>query len=333
MYVFSRPIQQLAISIGFLAVLGILLSTHSESLAVAKDKSAAVAKDDKAATDAGKSGKPKGATAEGAVNSERHVYMRVQRDEQKKPLALQTAVVHFLPTRREKRGPAVDLIGAVHVGEESYYKTLNDKFQQYDVVLYELVAPEGTRIPKGGRGGGGGVIGGLQNGMKSVLGLSHQLNRIDYTAKNLVHADMTPEEFSKAMEDRGESWVQMYFKTLGYSMATQSGGAGGGDFSLLMALFSSDRERQLKIILAQQFEQSEGMIGALEGPDGSAIITARNGKAFDVLKREIANGHKKIGVFYGAGHLHDMEQRLVRDFGLKRSGVSWIDAWKLNPAK
>ena len=46
------------------------------------------------------------------------------------------------------------------------------------------------------------------------------------------------------------------------------------------------------------------------GEDGSAIITDRNKKALVVLKKEIADGKKKIGIFYGAGHLSDMDKRL-----------------------
>ena len=259
----------------------------------------------------------------------RPAYMRVERDDDGKPLALQTSIVRFVPTHRRTQGLTVDLIGAVHVGDQAYYETLNRRFQDYDVVLYELIAPEGTRIPKGGSEGGGGMIGGIQNGMKSMLDLTHQLNHIDYTAMNLVHADMSPGEFSQAMEDRGESWLQMYFRELGYSMATQAGKDNSGDFSMLRALFSRDRTRQMKILLADQFEQQEGMVGALEGPEGSAIITGRNGKCFEILQEQIRHGNKRIAVFYGAGHLYDMELRLESDFGLQRSRECWVDAWNL----
>ena len=283
---------------------------------------------DLAAYDKSTAAKPKTEKVE-----QQPVYMRVRRDEKGNPLALQTSIVHFVPVKGRKRGSAVDLIGAVHIADKSYYEELNKRFKEYDVVLYELVAPEGTRIPKGGRpGGGGGAIGGLQSGMKSMLDLSLQLNHVDYTVKNLVHADMSPDEFSKAMKDRGESWLQMYLRTVGYGMAMQSANSGNNsDLSLLLALFSSDRTRKLKIIMAEQFEQQEGMIGALEGPDGSAIITARNGKCFEVLAKQISAGKKSIGVFYGAGHLKDMEKRLVEDFNLKRFEETWVDAWHLAP--
>ena len=56
--------------------------------------------------------------------------------------------------RPSARDVVVDLIGAVHVGEKAYYEALNKQFEDYDAVLYELVAPEGTRVPKGAKPGG-----------------------------------------------------------------------------------------------------------------------------------------------------------------------------------
>ena len=84
----------------------------------------------------------------------------------------------------------VDLIGAVHIGEKEYFQKLNKRFENYEAMLYELVAPEGTVIPKGG--GGGGIptnpIAAMQSGMKAVLGLEFQLEHIDYTKDNFIHA-------------------------------------------------------------------------------------------------------------------------------------------------
>ena len=52
-----------------------------------------------------------------------------------------------------------------------------------------------------------------------------------------------------------------------------------------------------------------------------------------MLDKQLAAGKKKIGVFYGAGHLPDMEKRLLADFGLKRDSESWLVAWSLEPKK
>jgi hypothetical protein len=89
----------------------------------------------------------------------------------------------------------------------------------------------------------------------------------------------------------------------------------------------------MKIAMAEQFDGMEGQMDILDGPDGSTILTERNRKAFEVLDRELKAGKKKIGVFYGAAHLPDMEKRLINDFGMKRSGERWVTAWSLKEGK
>ncbi len=259
----------------------------------------------------------------------RQKYIRIARDKTDEPLALQTAIVQFVPADPAAGDLQVDLVGAVHVGEKSYYEALNKQFEGYDVVLYELVAPEGTRVPKGGKSSGHPVAL-LQNGLKDMLALEHQLQLVDYTKENMIHADMSPEDFAKSMEDRNESFFGMFFRMMGQAMAQQSVQKNRtSDFDLLAAFFDRDRAGSMKRIMAEQFENVEGVMGALEGPDGSTIITERNKVALKKLAEQIAAGKKKIAIFYGAGHLGDMEKRLLSDFQLKRSGEQWLDAWDL----
>jgi len=260
-------------------------------------------------------------------------FIRVRRDDDRRPLAMETAVVHYKSAARP--GVQVDLVGAVHVGDKAYYDELNKLFEQYDVVLYELVAPEGTRVPKGGRKGPSThPIGAMQEGMSAVLELSHQLSCVDYSKQNFTHADMSPDDFSKAMEDRGESFMQMFLRLMGTGIAQNAAGNTGGvdEAGLLMALFSKDRALKLKAILAQQFESLDGPLAALDGPGGSAIITERNKRCFEVLDKQLAAGKKKIAIFYGAAHLPNMERRLTTDYGFKRSSQTWLKAWQLQKA-
>ncbi|MCE9529506.1 MAG: hypothetical protein K8R36_25940 [Planctomycetales bacterium] len=258
-------------------------------------------------------------------------FMRVRRNVKGTPLAMETVVSTYEPANDSKPGVKVDLIGAVHVGEKHYYDELNQLFDGYDVVLYELVAPQGTVVTKQARTKGSSAhpVGLLQDGMKSMLGLEHQLDCIDYTKKNFVHADMSPEEFNKSMTERGESFMQMFLKMMGQGMAQQQNGEGSGDAALLMALFSRDRNLKLKIAMAEQLGNAGGQLDVLSGPEGSTIITQRNKKCFEVLSKELEAGKKKIGVFYGAGHFADMEDRLIKDFGLKRCAEKWLVAWNL----
>ena len=259
-------------------------------------------------------------------------FLRLVRDEDKKPVALETSIVTYVPADSTKEGVSVELVGAVHVGDKAYYEALNKEFEQYEALLYELVAPENAKVPKERKGVPGSAVGGLQVGMKEMLELEFQLDRIDYSKANFVHADMSPEEFAKTMTKRGESFTKMFFKMMGYGFAQQGKGT-NTEMDLLMALFSKNRAHKMKIAMAEQFDGMEGQMDILDGPDGSTILTERNRKAFEVLDRELKAGKKKIGVFYGAAHLPDMEKRLINDFGMKRSGERWVTAWSLVDAK
>jgi hypothetical protein len=267
-------------------------------------------------------------TKSGKAERSQRKLIRLVRDIHGDPIALATPIIHMVPTDPRRAGLSVDLIGAVHVGEKSYYEKLNKMFQQYDVVLYELVAPKDTRPQPGVRSGS--PISALQIGMKDFLELQFQLDAIDYKKKNFVHADMSPDQFAKSMQDRGESIWTMMAQMWGAGIAQQAGRANGSDTDLLFALFDKNRAIQLKRYMAGQMDDMEGAMGVLDGPQGSAIITERNKAALKVLGDEIIDGKKKIAVFYGAGHLADMEKRVREAFGLERSGsVQWLEAWNL----
>lgn len=257
-------------------------------------------------------------------------WLRVVRSDAKEPIALQTATVRY--TSADSEGLSVDLIGVVHVGDKAYYDALNRQFKQYDALLYELVAPKDARIQPGRGASSRHPVGALQNGLKSLLNLEHQLDRIDYQQQNFVHADMSPDEFSKTMASRNESFMQMLFRMMGQGIAQQSkqqAQGKSGDLDLVLALFDKNRPIKLKRIMAQQFEQLEMLTVGFNGPDGSTIITERNKVALDVLANEIKAGKKHLGIFYGAGHMEDMDKRLRDQFKLVPGEPQWLTAWDM----
>lgn len=262
----------------------------------------------------------------GADEAKAPRFLRVERNDRGDVIALKTPIVRFLPKQGDS--PTVDLVGAVHIADKSYFEQLNGLFKAYDAVLFELVAAEGTQVPKDReKRGAPSPVTSVQQGMKSMLDLSFQLDCIDYSAANFIHADMSPEEFSRSMKDRGESFSQMFFRMLGQNMAMQ-GRTTRSNVSVLSLLFSRDRNVHLKRMLAEQFDDLDGQMELFDGPDGSTIITERNKKAFEVLARELKTGKKRLAVFYGAGHLPDMERRLLAD-GYRRDTERWITAWSL----
>lgn len=274
------------------------------------------------------------------------------------PQSLDTSIIRFVPTDEKlaKAGVTVDLIGAIHIGDQAYFQKLDKSFKQYDALLYEMVAEKdetggapqrwedrdqpGTGTAQAPRKtsvseeksfeAGMTVIGGMQLGAKDMLGLAFQLDGINYNAPNMVHADMSPEEFAQKMKDRGESFFTMFMELFMQGLAQQRANKQGGasDVALLFAFFSSDRELALKRVLAKQFAEVD-ILDMLGGEKGSTIITERNLIALDVLSKQLAKGKKRIGIFYGAGHLGDMSRRLVSDFGMKFTGEKWVEAWNL----
>jgi hypothetical protein len=285
------------------------------------------------ATPKATSAKPGAAKAEPKLGTD---WVRLKLADNGDVLGMQTAIIRYArpPKAADPSQPpvVVDLVGAVHVADVAYYQALNERFKQYDALLYELVAPPGTVVERGRGTSNANPVGAIQNGIKVLLELDHQLEQVDYTKPNFVHADLSPDQFLQSMKDRNESFLQMYFRLLGQAMAQQSDMAARGqslDFDLISALFADDRPRRLKIGLAKQLAEMESLMVSFGGEKGSVLITERNKRALAVLREQIAAGKKKLGIFYGAGHLGDMDERLRKDFGLEPTEIIWLTAWDL----
>jgi hypothetical protein len=257
-------------------------------------------------------------------------FLRIRRDAQKKPLALETAIVHYVSREPGKKPFSVDLIAAVHIADNGYYRQIDKEFKNYDAVLYEMVAPPGAKITKDNAKKPQSMISMLQRGMKNLLDLDFQLDAVDYAAPNLVHADMSPKQFSQAMADRNESPWTYFMRLMKYAMSKEAADTRPeDDAQMFLGLFSKNRAVVLKQIMAEQFVDMGGTITALEGPKGSALLTDRNRVALEVLQREIDKGKKKIAVFYGGAHMPDFDKHLRADFGLRPEKTRWLPAWDL----
>jgi len=260
----------------------------------------------------------------------REQYLRVVRDESGAGTSLDTAIVTLVPSGARPKGVTIDLVAAIHIAEKSYYDALNRRFEDYDVVLYELVAPPEDRVPRPGRKTTNHPIGMLQNGMRNMLKLESQIDQIDYDREHFVHADMTPEEMSQSMEARGESFMSMFMQMFREGMTrAEKGPLKVNDVDLVRALLDKNRSHVLKKLLADQFEDLDVVLGGMVGPDGSTIVTERNKIAVARAVEQVNEGQQRIAVFYGAAHMPDMETRLCEELELERGGVQWLPAWDL----
>lgn len=255
-------------------------------------------------------------------------YVRLVRDSSDRPVEFATAVVRFAPADG-RAAPTVDLVAAVHIADGKYYDELNRRFRQYDSVLYELIAPAGTKIPEGQALPTNNPISFVQKLLRDVLELQFQLERVQYSRPNMVHADMTPDQLAQAMRDRGESVFSILLRMMIQSMAQQNPST-GSDVQLLMAMFDRNRALALKRLMAEQFENLGGSLAAIGGPEGTSLIEGRNGVALGLLRQKLNAGQQKIAIFYGAGHMQDFEKRLRSDFGLTPVKTEWITAWDMH---
>ena len=267
-------------------------------------------------------------------------FLRLRRDAEGRPLALQTSLTRYEDADRKT---VVDLIGAVHIGETGYYKRLNKQFTLYDAVLYELVAPTGTRVPRGERPPGN-PIAWLQQTAQNLLGLESQLEQIDYQRDNFVHADLSPQQIGDKMRERGDTPLTLGLTALAEMLREQNRAAAdateapsAGEVGLeamswedLVDLLGDPL--QLKQLLAEQFAQSGALDGGLGPSLNRLLIGDRNQAAMDVLHRELDRGKRKIAIFYGAAHLPDLDQRIVNELGFERTHHVWVDAWDLTRA-
>jgi hypothetical protein len=268
--------------------------------------------------------------AKTASEDKEALYLRLYKAEgEKKPSAMQTAIVRF----RGKKGTTyagkiVDLVGVVHIGEKEYYADLNKRLSKYDTVLYELVAPDGTRIKPEDLKKRRSILSSMQSGMKDMLNLEYQLALIDYMAENFRHADMTPDEFMEDLERRGDSVWKMVARMMGAGLASSA--STGGDAGMLFAMFSEDRSKRMKQAMARQLVDVELVSAGMDDENGdNTLIKGRNVKAFKIMKEELDAGKEKVAVFYGAGHLPDMAERLEDGFDMQAKKTTWLDAWDL----
>ena len=244
--------------------------------------------------------------------------------------ALQTAVT----TMRGPRGATVDLIAAVHVADASYYAELQRRFATYQKLLFELVKPEEmdvATLPGPGESRPGSVSG-VQRWIKDVLHLEFQLDRIDYTRRNFVHADIDSERLARHLRENagGIAAILVRWSLLDATRLTYPDGTLRlGGLELMRAWLSADRPRALKKFVARELTDFGADMADLgsSGP-GSILIAQRNAKAVQVLQRVLKQGSKRVAIFYGAAHMPDMEKRL-EVLGFHRSATRWLTAWDL----
>ena len=259
----------------------------------------------------------------------------VRIDEDPAAVRLQTAI-----TRYEKDGVTVDLIGSIHVADKGYFVDLKRRFASYDALLFEMVGGEkygrkqpGAEVPKPEKTLNTSSLREMYKMFATSLGLASQQEEIDYNQPNFVHADLTDAEFLKMQAERGETVQEFALgkpakdvkpaKDSKPAKSSKPANTPSDNDKLRKAMLSGDINL-MKLQMVHSLGQDNNQIGAIAG--GSFIVAGRNVRCLEVLEREIKDGTKNLGVFYGTDHFSDLTKRL-EEKGFKRIKQEWLTAW------
>ena len=242
---------------------------------------------------------------------------------------LQTAIVSF----ENDAGIQLNLVAAVHLGEEKYYAELNDYFRTQDVVLYELVA-EPYQVPvRGGGESNPSLIGFIQQSMAAFLNIAFQLDEIDYTQPNFLHADLTPSQLAELMASKDENFFTVFLNLAMAQIAEQNASPGEplSSFtvlSLISAMNSQNQNAALKFLVAQELGRSGSVIVGEALEQQLTLLGDRNKAALRVLGEALAEpDFRQISIFYGAAHMPGIEREITATMGFARTGLEWKSAW------
>jgi hypothetical protein len=224
--------------------------------------------------------------------------------------ALQVAVVTLVPPGE---GPRVDLVGAVHIADRAFFHQVQALLERDDLVLYEMVKPRDAD-PEAEPAEGDNPLRDIQRRLGKWLDLTFQLDQISYDRPHFVHADLSPEDLFGGKPGEGAepplpAQVRLMLPLVKMALSVAERSMGG----------DSDQARKART-------QLKGTMARMMGKMGSKVDSLLGQQMNEMLIE------RRNAVFYGAGHLPDLEKRLVADLGYRRAGAHWIDAWRVDPA-
>jgi hypothetical protein len=270
---------------------------------------------------------------------------------------LQTAVREFVPDRSQ--GPCVWLAGVSHVGEPHYYAAMQRFLDARTLVLYEGIG--GAAAHTSGQAQqpsspasadneehpprANDDYGSLQTAMASSLGLVFQLDAIDYSRPNFRNSDLSLEALrdllANAPADPDNAGAAQGFETL--LQAMQGGTFMNTILRLSLGVLGATQKLQAlgRLAMIQVLGQIQGDPSQLHGLPPqmkdllSVLLKKRNDKVFHDLKanlRELGS-HDSIAVFFGTGHMPDLERRLRAELHYRPGRQIWLTAFSVDLAK
>lgn len=280
------------------------------------------------------------------------VWVKTQQN-RRRQFRLAVASRRYVPVGGE--GPMITLAGAVHIGDGDFYDKLQELVDSHDVVLFEGVGdhpdpnagaddedghaalpvwrwdlgvaammgdPESTEVDEEPPADG------IQKQLANTLGLTFQLEEMDSRRPNWRNSDMSLNEVRDKIAESGDNADMIFSMLDGSSVMAQMMGV----MLNIIERFPGASVR-MKVLMMETLASAEDLLMMGGGPLGEnvmkVIIEDRNQVVIDDLKALLAERGDEIesvAVLYGAGHLQDMEERLIDQLGYTYDSTRWLTA-------
>ena len=264
--------------------------------------------------------------------------MRVARPDSN-TVSLQIALRRFGP--QTGRGPVVWLSGASHVGESNYFAALQRHLDAQGLVLFEGVGAKSKKM----RFNPDEEVS-IQHTMAASLGLVFQLTAINYDRPTFRNSDLTIPQLQQLLAGGAATGA-----------AAGKEGKAGEEFQELLQIMDGSSvlgalvqaglkfigsnpklQAMTKLVLIEILGQLKGDLSQFKGVPPEVqrmlevIIQERNKVVFDDLKAELraVRPPKSIAVFYGAGHMADLEKHLRDELKYQPLDEVWLTAMSVN---
>lgn len=262
---------------------------------------------------------------------------------------------------RTNSGTTIWLAAVTHIGDTNFFRNLQQHLSKHDVVLFEAVLPERkggwsgpqfskirSALPEGEAN--------LQTDLAHSLGLAFQLEAVNYNHPNYRNSDISVEGIQRLLNPKVQRTGQKPGKNAKHAEDEESNesfdqlmqimeGKGflGGLLKFGVSMIAANPRLQAvtKLTFIDVLGGLKGDIASTKAvpPDMAQLLKVlihnRNQTVVDDLRKELLREKSpaSISVFFGAGHMDDLERRVRDQLNYVPVEDVWIPAFSVDLKK
>ncbi len=175
-------------------------------------------------------------------------------------------------------------------------------------------------------------VGDIQASIAKALGLKYQLDAIQYNRPHFTNSDMTMNELKTALKKNGADGQEQQLIQMLEGMP-QMGALVQGFLNVIGQ--SPQMQAMVRAMMIEVLGSSDDLMSSdaiTQGPMGrmmSVLVVDRNQVVMQDLRRALDSkpARKSIALFYGAGHMADMERTITRELSYRPAETVWNPAF------